>query len=134
MSFEVMLDTNAVSNLLRDPKGPVSSRLRLLGEERSCVSIITAAELLFGARRVGSSRLERDLTAILSVVPPVPFEEPAAFAYADIRSALEARGTPIGPNDLFIASHALSLDLTLVTANIREFSRVPGLRVENWLD
>ncbi len=134
MSFEVMLDTNAVSNLLRDPKGPVNARLRRLGEERSCVSIITAAELLFGARRVGSNRLERDLTAILSVVPPVPFEEAAAFAYADIRSALEARGTPIGPNDLFIASHALSLDLTLVTANIREFSRVPGLRVENWLD
>jgi tRNA(fMet)-specific endonuclease VapC len=98
------------------------------------VSIVTAAELLFGARRVGSSRLERDLSAILSVVPPLAFEEPADSTYADIRSTLEARGTPIGPNDLFIAAHALSLDLTLVTANIREFSRVPDLKVENWLD
>lgn len=134
MSFDAMLDTNVVSNLLRYPKGPVNTRLRQLGEGKSCVSIITAAELLFGARRVGSSRLERDLTAILSVVPPVPFEEPAASAYADIRSTLEARGTPIGPNDLLIAAHAMSLDLTLVTANVREFSRVPGLKVENWLD
>ena len=134
MSIEVMLDTNAVSHLLRFPAGPVNGRLRELGEGKGCVSIITAAELLFGARRVGSPRLERDLRAILSVVPPLPFEEPAETTYADIRSSLEATGRPIGPNDLFIAAHALTLNLTLVTANIREFSRVPGLKVENWVD
>lgn len=134
MSFEVMLDTNIVSHLLRFPTGQVNAHLRQLGEGRSCVSIIAAAELLFGARRVQSARLERDIRAILSVVPPVPFEEPSDSTYADVRFMLEAAGTPIGPNDLLIAAHALSLDLTLVTANVREFSRVPGLKLDNWLD
>lgn len=129
-----MLDTNIVSSLLRRPNGPVGVRLRELGEGAACVSIITAAELLFGARRVQSARLERDLRAILSVIPPLPLEHPAEETYAIIRTGLEAAGRPIGPNDLLIAAHALSLDLALVTANTGEFSRVPGLRVENWLD
>lgn len=129
-----MLDTNIVSHLLRFPTGPVNTHLRQLGEGKGCVSIIAVAELLFGARRRKSARLERDIRAIFSVIPPVPFEEPAESTYADIRSMLEAAGTPIGPNDLLIAAHALSLDLTLVTANFREFSRVPGIRLENWLD
>jgi tRNA(fMet)-specific endonuclease VapC len=74
------------------------------------------------------------ISDFISFVPVVAFEHRADEVYAEIRSWLEARGTPIGPNDLFIAAHALSLDLTLVTGNLREFSRVPGLRVENWLD
>lgn len=134
MTYEVMLDTNIVSHLVRFPSGPVSAHLRRLGDGKACVSIVTAAELWFGARRVRSARLERNLGAVLSVVAPVPFEQPADLAYADIRTFLESGGTPIGPNDLFIAAHALALDLTLVTANVREFSRVPGLKVENWLD
>ena len=134
MTLVKMLDTNIVSSLLRRPNGPVGARLRALGEGAACVSIITAAELLFGARRVQSVRLERDLKAILSVIPALPLEHPAEETYAIIRTELEAAGRPIGPNDLLIAAHALSLDLTLVTANTGEFSRVPGLRIENWLD
>lgn len=64
----------------------------------------------------------------------LPVEPPADQVYADIRAHLARQGKPIGPNDLFIAAHALSLDLTLVTANVGEFSRVPNLRIENWLD
>ena len=64
----------------------------------------------------------------------VPFAEPADQVYAELRAHLERAGTPIGPHDLLIAAHALALDLTLVTDNLREFSRVPDLRVENWLD
>jgi len=63
----------------------------------------------------------------------MPFEEPADLIYADIRATLEKSGTPIGANDLFIAAHALALNATLVTGNEREFRRVPGLEVENWL-
>lgn len=129
-----MLDTNIVSHLVRFPSGPVSTRLRQLGEGKACVSIVTSAELLFGARRVKSDRLERNIRAILSVVPPLPFEHPADTTYADIRSALEARGAPIGPHDLLIAAHAKTAGLAVITDNVREFSRVDGLKVENWLD
>ena len=70
----------------------------------------------------------------LAQLDTLAYERPADRHYADIRNALERRGTPIGPVDLFIAAHARSLDLTLVTDNIREFSRVDGLKLENWME
>jgi tRNA(fMet)-specific endonuclease VapC len=105
-----------------------------VGPERVGLSIVVAAELRYGAVRKKSSRLSTHVAATLLEMAVLPLEQPVDEAYADIRSTLERAGTPIGPNDLFIAAHALALDLTLVTANVREFSRVPGLRVENWLD
>ncbi len=81
----------------------------------------------------GSPRLVEQLERILNMLPILPLEPPLEQHYATIRTHLEQAGTPIGPNDLLIAAHALSLNLTLVTANIREFQRVPTLRVENWL-
>ena len=75
----------------------------------------------------------RQLETVLTELPVLPFEPPADRVYGGIRAYLERVGMPIGPNDLFIAAHALALDLTLVTANKREFRRVPGLKVENWL-
>ncbi len=128
-----MLDTNIVSELVRRPQGPVTDRIAKEGEESVCTSIVVAAELRFGAQKKGSARLARQLEAVLSAIPVLPLEKPADEQYARLRHALEKAGTPIGPNDMLIAAHALSLNLAVVTANRREFSRVAGLVVENWL-
>jgi tRNA(fMet)-specific endonuclease VapC len=133
MPYAAMLDTNIVSHLIRVPDGPVRQRLLAL-PAAACVSLVTACELRFGARKVDSRRLDAEITDILSVIETVPMGLEIIPHYAALRSELESQGRPIGSADLFIAAHALALDLTLITANIREFSRVPNLRVENWLD
>ena len=134
MALRVMLDTNIVSALMRNQANRLWERTQSFDPASLCVSIVVAAELRFGAARVDSARRKAEVDGILDAITVVPFEHPADRHYANIRTALERAGTPIGPNDLLIAAHALALDLTLVTANISEFSRVPGLRVENWLD
>ncbi|RPH96799.1 MAG: type II toxin-antitoxin system VapC family toxin [Lysobacterales bacterium] len=128
-----LLDTNILSDLVRRPQGPVAKCIAREGEQSVCTSIIVAAELRFGAQKLGSERLSRQLEAILGAIEILPLEEPADRHYAGVRWILEQRGELIGPNDLLIAAHALALDSTLVTANAREFSRVPGLQVANWL-
>lgn len=90
-------------------------------------------ELQFGASKSGSLRLLHQLESILEVLPILSLSPPVDQHYAVIRTHLEQTGRPIRPNDLLIAAHTLALNLTLVTANIREFERVPGLSVENWL-
>jgi tRNA(fMet)-specific endonuclease VapC len=94
--------------------------------------VIVACEVRFGAAKSGSRRLAKRLDQLLQEITQLPLEPPVARHYADIRAHLERRGTPIGPNDLFIAAHARALDAVLVTDNEREFSRVPRLSVENW--
>jgi tRNA(fMet)-specific endonuclease VapC len=96
-------------------------------------SIIVAAELRYGAAKRKWRRLTAQLIAVLEGLPIIPFESPADEAYGDVRAALEPAGAPIGGNDLLIASQALSLGMTLVTNNEREFARVNGLSIENWL-
>jgi tRNA(fMet)-specific endonuclease VapC len=130
----VMLDTNTVSMLMRHPSGPLWERVDALGRGQACMSLITSAELRFGIEKSGSLRHLRAFEVLREAVPVLPLLTPVDTVYGRIRSRLERLGTPIGPNDLWIAAHALALDLTLVTGNVREFSRVPGLRVENWLD
>jgi tRNA(fMet)-specific endonuclease VapC len=130
-----MLDTNIVSALMRAPQNSiVRSSFDAVEPKDVCLSIITTTELKFGFAKRPSPRIAQQLEALFSVVRIVPFAEPADQVYAEIRTHLERAGTPIGPHDLLIAAHALALDLTLVTDNLREFSRVPDLRVENWLD
>ncbi len=130
-----MLDTNIVSALMRSPHDSVvRSSFDAVRPEDVCLSIITAAELKFGLAKRPSPRIARQLEALFALVSIVPFAEPADQVYAELRAHLERAGTLIGPHDLLIAAHALALDLTLVTDNLREFSRVPDLRVENWLD
>jgi tRNA(fMet)-specific endonuclease VapC len=129
-----MLDTNIVSDLIRNPAGKAAGRLRAVGDDGLAVSIITAAELRFGAVKSGSTRLLSRVEAILDTLEVLPFDVPADAEYANIRVELEALGQPIGPNDLLIAAHARSLGTPIVTANATEFSRVRGLIVENWLD
>jgi tRNA(fMet)-specific endonuclease VapC len=134
MALVGLLDTNILSAIMRDADGTLLRRIRATGADAYCTSVIVAGELRLGAERVRSERLKREVEEILEEITVVPFETPADAHYARIRAGLEQQGQPIGANDLFIAAHALALDLTLITGNIREFSRVPGLRLENWLD
>jgi tRNA(fMet)-specific endonuclease VapC len=127
-----LLDTNIMSELMRHPAGRIADRIAQ-NEEHVCTSIIVVAELKYGVVKSGSRRFAGQLAAILGGIEVIPFETPAEVAYAELRTQLERAGRPIGGNDLLIAAHALALDLTLVTANEREFSRVPDLRIENWL-
>ena len=128
-----LLDTSVASDLVRNPRGVAAGRVASAGEGTVCTSIVAAAELRFGAAKSGSPKLADRVDLILSALEVLPLEPPADRHYGEIRQDLARRGTPIGPNDLLIAAHARALDLTVVTANMRGFSRVPGLRVENWL-
>lgn len=128
-----MLDTNIVSDLVRSPQGRVFDRIATIGSDTMCISIITAAELRYGCAKKGSPRLLAQVETILGSIEILSFDVPADTEYAGIRAELEAAGKPIGPNDLLIAAHAYAAGATLVTANVGEFERVRGLRVENWL-
>lgn len=130
-----MLDTNIVSAIMRAPSGsPVREAFNRVPDTDVCLSIITAAELKFGLANHYSANLAARLQELFAAIPTMAFEAPADEKYAELRATLTRAGTLIGANDLFIAAHALALDLTLVTGNTREFSRVPGLRLQNWLD
>ncbi len=133
MPLSYLLDTNILSDLIRHPQGKVANRIAAVGEDTICTSIIVASELRFGASKSGSTKLANRIDVILSALDVLAIEMPADRHYANVRWELTRRGIPIGPNDLLIAAHALSLGLTVVTANSGEFSRVPDLKVENWL-
>lgn len=128
-----MLDTNIVSDLLRNPDGNAARRIADVSQDAICVSIITAGELRYGCARKGSAKLLAHVEAILESVQVLAFDVPADMEYGRIRAELETAGTPIGPNDLLIAAHAYAAGAILVTDNSGEFSRVTGLRVENWI-
>ena len=132
MALRYLLDANVLSTLVRDPQGPIAQRIAAVGEDTVCTSVVVAAELRYGAHKSGSVRLAERIDLILSTLEILPLDVPADRHYGDIRQRLARLGTPIGPNDLLIAAQALALDLTVVTANEREFARVPGLRIENW--
>ncbi len=133
MSARYLLDTNVVSDLVRHPQGRAAAKIAELGEDKVATSVIVAAELRYGAAKKGSVRLASQLEAILGALEVLPLEAPADATYGSARVALEAARTPIGGNDLLIAAQALALDMIVVTNNEREFERVDGLRVENWL-
>ena len=128
-----MLDTNIVSEMIRNPAGRAAPRARAVAES-VCISVIVAAELRYGCARKGSPQLLRRVEEFLSEVPVLPFDVPADSEYGGIRAELEAAGRPIGSNDMLIAAHARALAATVVTANAGEFRRVPRLNVENWLE
>lgn len=127
-----MLDTNIVSEAMRDPRGTVAKRIQSVEGSQICCSIVVAAELRFGAAKHGGSLWIERVDQALSSLSILPLGAPVDKTYGRIRAALERAGTPIGPNDLLIAAHALSQSMILVTANEREFRRVEGLVVENW--
>lgn len=128
-----LLDTNIVSDLVRNPQGKVAQHIRKVGEAEVCTSIIVAAELRYGAAKKGSPRLSAQLDTVLGALEVLPLDTPADAAYGLVRTRLEQAGRPIGANDLLIAAQALALGYTIVTDNEKEFSRVRDLPHENWL-
>ena len=128
-----MLDTNIISDLVRNPQGKTAKRIAKAGEDNICTSIIVAAELRYGCAKSGSERLRKAVEELLAEIDVLPFDVPADTEYGGIRAELEAAGKPIGANDLLIAAHACSIGATIVTANTDEFKRIRGLKVENWL-
>ncbi|MGO8917195.1 MAG: type II toxin-antitoxin system VapC family toxin [Stellaceae bacterium] len=128
-----LLDTNVVSDLIRNPQGRVAEHIRKVGEARVCTSIIVTAELRYGAAKKGSRRLTTQLEAVLGALDVLSFEAPADAAYGLIRTRLEQAGRPIGGNDLLIAAQAIALGYTIVTDNEGEFARIDGLPRETWL-
>jgi tRNA(fMet)-specific endonuclease VapC len=128
-----LLDTNIISDIIRNPAGSAARRIEQTDPRDICTSIIVAAELRYGCAKKGSVRLLARVDAVLETIPVLPLELPADAEYGSIRSELEAAGQTIGLNDLLIAAHASALGLTLVTDNTREFSRIRGLSVENWV-
>lgn len=127
------LDTNIWSYILRQPNAALKKNLAAHTASELCVCELVRAELLFGAKR---SSKHIDLTAqieqLLSPFQRIHFDADAAIHYAEIRFHLEKHGTPISPNDLIIAATARAAGATLVTANIREFQRVPDLKCIDW--
>lgn len=131
--YRYLLDTNILSHMIRDPKGSVLEHLQSIDSDTVCTSIVVAAEICYGLKKKASERLIKQAQQILSAMDILPMETPVDEHYGDIRAYLSQKGIPIGGNDLFIAAHARSLNLVLVTDNTREFSRVPGLILENWI-
>lgn len=127
-----MLDTNIVSDLVRRPGGSIARRTAALEPGTFAISIVVASELQYGAERRRSGALTRQLEGVLSAIETLPLAEPADRHYGPIRTELERIGRPIEHNDLLIAAHARALNATLVTRNIGEFGRVPGLAVDDW--
>jgi tRNA(fMet)-specific endonuclease VapC len=134
MSYCYLLDTNILSDLIKNPTGKIFAKIQSIGEDKICTSVIVAYELRFGAEKSNSSRLTERIALILDNINVLSLDSSTDNYYAKVRTYLESQGTPIGANDLIIAVHAISLDLILVTANVREFSRIPNLKIENWLD
>ncbi|MDH3601462.1 MAG: type II toxin-antitoxin system VapC family toxin [Candidatus Tectomicrobia bacterium] len=130
---QYLFDTNILSDLIKRPHSSLANRISGLEHDAFCTSIVVACELRYGAVKRGSERLTARVNQLLSRIEVLPLEPEVDQHYAAIRVAWERVGQPIGQNDLFIAAHARVLGLKLITANLREFSRIPDLAVENWL-
>lgn len=129
-----MLDTNICIYVIRNKNQSVLQHFRDNIETGLCISAITLAELAHGVEK--SSRPETNATALcqfLAIISVLPFDGAAAAEYGKVCACLQRQGAPIGTMDMLIASHALSLGMTVVTNNTREFVRVPGLNVEDWV-
>lgn len=133
MPTRFLLDTNICIYAVSGRYPHVTARVDALRPGEAVMSVIVLGELAYGvakSSRAGDARRRLDALRTLIAVAPLPPE--AGSHYGDIRASLEARGTPIGANDYWIAAHARAAGLTLVTNNAREFRRVKGLKVENW--
>jgi tRNA(fMet)-specific endonuclease VapC len=128
-----LLDTNILSDIIRNPAGALAQRVERAGDRGIFTSIVVAAELRFGVAKGGAAWMTERVEALLRKLRVDALEAPADAKYGFLRAHLERAGTPISANDMFIAAHALATDSILVTDNIKEFSRVPGLKIENWL-
>lgn len=132
--MKYLLDTDTVSHLIRGSSQGLIKRATNLGAGEAAISVVTRGELAYGAAlKPLKAQLRETFDRILGALNVLPLGADVAIHYGEIRAALRAAGQPIGPNDLWIAAHARALKLTLVTHSVREFQRVPGLKVEDWL-
>jgi len=129
-----VLDTHICIYVINARPSGVLARFRQQRLGEIGVSSVTAAELAFGVAKSGSERNRQALEMFLAPLEVLPFDAAAIWHYADLRAALERQGQPIGALDTMITAHSLALNAILVTNNTREFARVPGLRLENWVD
>ena len=128
-----MLDTNICIYIIKNKPKKVIIELKRHKPSEICVSAITYAELTYGVEKSMAVEKNRLALALLfSNIEVLDFDIKAAIHYGKIRAYLEKQGTPIGPLDMMIAAHAISLGYTVVTNNIKEFQRVPDLKLENW--
>lgn len=127
-----LLDTNICIYVINQRPNAVLGKFLAHEGDGLAVSVITASELYWGVRKSGSARNLLALEKFLAPLTVLDYTLAAAQAYGVLRAALERKGTPIGPLDMQIAAHALALDMTLVSNNLREFKRVRGLKLENW--
>ena len=127
-----LLDTNIISDIVRNPNGEAARRFAELSSDDLCTSIVVSAEVLFGLEKGAGERMRRSMMAVLDSLRILSLEPPVDKIYAHTRAAMSKIGKAITPNDMFIAAHALALDATVVTAD-QGFRLVPGLKVENWL-
>ena len=128
-----MLDTNICSFIVREKPLYIKEKLKLCEKKHTiALSSVVVAELLYGAQKRNSKKLTAIVEAFIGNFVVYDFDKEASYHYAEIRNVLEKKGLIIGSNDLFIASHAKSLDAVLVTNNTKEFERVEGLEVEDW--
>lgn len=130
--MKYLVDSNACIVCLRGKNPLVTARFALHPPADVVVCSVVRAELLLGVERSGRPANRVQVATFIGAFPTLPFDDVAAEVYARIRYDLETRGLPIGANDLLIASIALASNLTLVTHNTREFSRVPGLALDDW--
>lgn len=129
-----MLDTNICIYLIKKRPLNFLEKFKSIRKNNLCISVITYAELKYGVERSSSKKMnQRIVTDFVSHLDVLPWNMDAADHYGKLRSSLEKKGTPIGNMDLLIASHALSGKCILVSNNLREFKRVPGLKYENWI-
>ena len=129
----ILLDTNICIYVINAKPPAVLERFRQYRMGEIGICSVVAAELAYGVAESNSPRNQMALEMFLAPLTILPFDEAAIWAYGDLRASLERKGTPIGSLDTMIAAHALSHQATLITNNTAEFSRVPGLQVENWV-
>ncbi len=130
-----MLDTNICIYAIKNKPETVLRRMKKEMDSGLCISSVTLAELEYGVRHsLQPAKNEQALLRFLLILTVLPFDAAAASEYGRIREDLQKKGTPIGPLDMLIAAHARAEDLILVTNNVREFIRVPDLKIENWVE
>jgi len=130
-----MFDTDMCIYLIKNLPESVLTKVKDNHAKGISISAITLAELEFGISNSGNPEKNRNaLTQMLSIIDVLPFDSVAAHEYGAIRAKLQKKGEPIGNLDMLIASHALSRNLTIVTNNVREFSRIEELKIENWAE
>lgn len=129
-----LLDTNILSALIKHPHSVLAQKIGRMPRDTFCTSVIVACELRYGVEKKASESLTAKVELLLNEIDILPLEyEPVNQHYAALRVFLERQGQIIGANDMLIAAHALSLEAILITDNVREFARIPDLKLENWL-